>query len=391
MQCLILLLLFQPPGTNFDEDKVPPYALPPIAAKDATTWKATRRAEIYRMFEREMYGKAPGKPRKEDFELLDMDRAALGGSAIRKQVLVRYEGPNGAGNLELLLYLPSGAKRPVPVFLGLNFSGNQCVTPETGIHETKHWVRSKVGRGGCADAWQVNKVLARGYGLATVYYGDLDPDYDDGFQNGVHAVYGKPGPDEWGAIGAWAWGLSRALDYLETDQGVDAKRVAILGHSRLGKAALWAGASDERFAAVISIQSGAGGAALSKRIYGETVRNLNQQFPHWFCASFKKYNDNEQALPFDQHMLLALIAPRPLYVSSAEEDRWADPKGEFLSALNADPVFRLLGTSGLPVQEMPAVGHPVVGTIGYHIRAGKHEVTAYDWEQFLNFADKNLK
>jgi hypothetical protein len=391
MCCLFLFLLMQPPGTIVDEAKVPPYTLPPIGAKDAKQWQATRRAEIVQMFEREMYGKSPARPAKENFELLEIDKAALGGTAVRKQLTVTYEGPKGKSGLELLLYLPANAKGKVPVFLGMNFDGNQCVSSDPAIRETKQWVRSKVGRGGCASRWQIEKVLARGYGLATFYYGDLDPDFDDNFQNGVHAVYGKPGPDEWGSVAAWAWGLSRAMDYLEKDPAVDAKRVIILGHSRLGKATLWAGAMDPRFAIVISIQSGAGGAALSKRIFGETVEDLNSRFPHWFDANFKKYSGNEKALPMDQHMLMALIAPRPLYVCSAQEDLWADPKGEFLSALAADPLYRMLGTSGLPAQEMPSVGGPVMGTIGYHIRAGKHDVTAYDWEQFLTFADKHLK
>jgi hypothetical protein len=385
------MILLQAPAANYDEAKVPPYTLPPIGITSAKQWKETRRAEIVRLFEQQMFGRSPAKPVQQTFELVEMDRSALSGTAVRKQVLVSYAGPKGKSSLELLLYLPKNAKGKVPVFLGMNFDGNQCVSADPGIHETKQWVRSKVGRGGCASRWQIEKVLARGYGVGTFYYGDLDPDFDDKFENGVHAIYGKPAADEWGSVAAWAWGLSRAMDYLETDPSVDAKRVAVLGHSRLGKAALWAGASDERFAVVISIQSGAGGAALSKRIYGETVQDLNTRFPHWFDGNFKQYSGNEKALPMDQHMLLALVAPRPLYVCSAEADQWADPKGEFLSALEADAVYRVLGTSGLPAQSMPAVGQPVMGTIGYHIRPGQHEVTEYDWEQFLAFADMHLK
>lgn len=411
---IIILQIFftsfsQPHKANQDESKIPVYTLPdPLIFNDGSSvaskpdWER-RRAELYKTFENEVYGISPVWKGKILSAELSSDKHALNDKAIRREVNLKLQNGNKELTVTLLVYLPHSSK-PVPVFLGYNFGGNHSVTDEAGISITSSWMRNdtedgitqnkatEAGRGKSSSQWQVSEIISKGYGLVTLYYGDIDPDFDDGFKNGVHSLYGTvPDQTSWGSIAAWAWGLSRVMDWIETDPAIDAKKVIVMGHSRLGKTALWAGVSDERFAMVISNNSGCGGAALSKRIYGETVGIINTAFPHWFCDNFNKYNDREASLPVDQHELLALIAPRPVYVASAEDDNWADPKGEFLSCVNASPVYVLLGQKGFPATELPAVNVPVKGTIGYHIRSGGHDVKLYDWQQYLDFADYHLK
>jgi len=396
---------------NYDESKIPSYNLPdPLVAlngtpiRDSAVWKHKRRPEILELFKTHVFGHAPDEKVAMRVEEMSSDTNALGGIAICKQIQIHLSRKGKTVTLGLLIYLPKNTETPAPTFLALNFGGNHTVIDDPEVAITESWVRNNKdagisdnrsnenARGGRSSRWEIERIVKRGYALATLYYGDIDPDYDDGFTNGVHQLFPEltPGPDSWGSIAAWSWGLSRVMDYFEQENDIDQSRVALLGHSRLGKTSLWGGANDERFALVISNDSGCGGAALSRRAFGETVAIINKSFPHWFCDNFNKYNNNENDLPVDQHMLIALMAPRPIYIASADEDRWADPKGEFLSAKFASPVYELFGLKGIDVDDQPALNTPVMNSIGYHVRPGKHDVTNYDWDRYMDFADKHF-
>jgi hypothetical protein len=403
---------------NYDEANVPEYTLPDplvsesgVPVRDKQLWKENRRNEILQLFSSQVYGRSP-QPIEVKAEVVSAYETALGGKALRREIDLTLVGNGRMLTMSLLIMTPRNVDK-APIFLGLNFHGNHTVDTDPSIRLTESWVRQRdaaatdgnrateEGRGTMADRWPFEMLIDRGYGLATIYYGDIDPDFDDGFQNGIHPLFEDwaaqiPEGERWGSIAAWAYGLSRALDYLETDPHVDAQRVAVVGHSRLGKTALWAGAQDERFRLVISNNSGCGGAALSRRAFGETVGRINRVFPHWFCLNHRQYNENESELPVDHHQLIALMAPRAVYVASATDDRWADPRGEFLACVHADPVYRLFGLKGLgggstaPI-EMPLPDQSIQdGRIGYHLRTGTHNITAEDWHHFLDFADKHL-
>ncbi len=398
---------------NFDESKVGPYTLPdPLTmidgqkVRDAATWTDWRRPEILRLFATYQFGRTPSPPYAVHFETLSNETGALNGTAIRKQVAIHFSADPAGPKATMLIYIPAARKGRVPAFLGLNFDGNHTVANDLGIQLGEIWTRQRdtrqyvkqtaleSARGSDSEEWQAAKILAHGFALATIYYGDIEPDFNGGMKYGVRPLFFRsgqtaPADDDWGAIGAWAWGLSRAADYLETDPDIDPKRIALMGHSRLGKTALWAGAQDARFAIVISNESGEGGASLSRRSYGEDIRHLNNSFPHWFCANYHQYTGHEAELPVDSHMLMALIAPRPLYVASAELDRDSDPRGEFLATAAASPVWELFGKKGIATDQMPPLHQPVGDVVRYHIRAGKHDVTAYDWDQYLEFAAKH--
>ena len=374
------------------------YGAEPLEISSLRQWERVHRPAIYNFFETEVYGRMPEKQVPIRYELLS-EGEALGGKAVRREVAMHIEGMPTP--VPILMYIPSNATGAVPAFLGMNFKGNHQINADPEITISVNAPKgaelgSDPERGAATSRWPLEMLMDNGYALVTIYRGDVDPDFDDGFQNGVHPLFYKegqtaPAADEWGTIAAWAWSLSRVMDYLEQDKDIDHKRVAVIGHSRLGKTSLWAGATDPRFAIVISNDSGCGGAALSMRKHGETVEAINKNFPHWFCDNYNAYRNNEEALMVDQQGLLALIAPRPLYVASAVEDDWADPEGEYLSALYASPVYELYGKKGL-ASPMPAVDSPMMeGDVAYHIRKGGHDINLYDWTQYVKFADKYFK
>jgi len=392
-------------NVNYDESKIAPYVLPALLAGNdrrittAADWFNLRRPEILNQLARGMYGRMAPLPDTTTYELLSQKEDALGGKAVRREVRIHFAMHNGrTHDVDVLVYYPKHADGPVPVFMGLNFKGNHAATPETDVRITGQQYRSKPDLSNDARAsqtgrWQIEQLIDRNYATVTACYQDFFPDEPDGWERSIYQLFGdyagKTGADEtYTAIGAWSWGLSRLLDFAAAMPELDCHRVIVHGHSRLGKTSLWAGANDLRFYGVITNDSGCGGAALSKRRIGENVKAVTGQFPHWFVKSFAQYSDNEDKLPFDQHMLLALIAPRPLAVASATLDTWADPKGEFLSAVEASKVYALFGSPGLGITEMPAPDVFVTGDISYHIRSGKHDQTPQDWEHYLQIFDR---
>ena len=365
-----------------------------VASKD--DWIRTRRPELLALFDHSMYGAAPAAPEHVAATVERDDPAFLGGKAMLREVTLAF-GPAGTPKLHVLLIVPNHRKRPAPAFVGLNFYGNHTVVNDPKVALPTVWVpkgapgevdnrATEKGRGAHVDVWAVDTLIGRGYALATFYCGDVAPDHP-GHHDGVHPFY--PGYD-WGTVRAWAWGASRVADYLFTVPEVDPLRLAVVGHSRLGKAALVAGAYDERFAVVCSHQAGCGGSAPSRGTVGESVKQINDRFPHWFNAEFKTFNDHPDRLPIDQHELAALVAPRALLFSNATDDTWANPAGQFEVLRAADPVYKLHGVGGLASDTIPATGTLSSGALGYAIRPGKHSMTRQDWRFFLDFADKHL-
>lgn len=379
--------------SNYDEARVGNYTLPdPLVFQNGQPvrtpeqWFKERRPEIIKLYETEIYGRIPDRAPKLTFAVAETDRSALEGAAVRKHVI--GHGADGFA-VHVLLYLPAKAKGPVPVLLHLTFSATD---PGKMASATANGARPRP-----SEAGPLTNILARGYGYATVRYTEFEGDSATNNLTLIRRLAFAPGqtklgPDDWGTISVWAWGASRVLDYLGTDPDVDAKRVALIGHSRLGKTALWAGATDPRFALVFASCSGEMGAALARRDYGETVDDMAANFPYWFAGNFQKYSGHWNDMPVDAHMLIALNAPRPVFVTGGTQDQWADPRGEFLAGVAAGPVYRLLGQKDMGVTEGPPLDQPLItGAIGFLYHTGPHAILPEDWHAFFDFAERFLK
>jgi hypothetical protein len=365
-------------------------------------WLSKRRPELKELFQFYMYGYLP--PAEKITATVEReDRKYFDGKATKKEVTIAFGSPD-CPKIHLLLVIPNKRKGPAPVFMGMNFCGNHTLVKDPTIPLPTAWVYSSCpscaknhtteeARGTQIDVWALEQSIERGYAVATFYCGDVDPDQPtvrEGIQPHLAKKDQKAGPHDWGTIAAWTWGIHRAVDYLVSDTDLDAKRIIVVGHSRLGKTALLAAAFDERIAMAIPLQAGCGGTAPSRGKVGESVKKINDSFPHWFNGTFKEFNDNTDRLPFDQHCLVALVAPRPVLFANATEDQWANPAGQFEMLKAADPVYRLLEAGGLDAAKMPEEGKLIDSKLGYYIRAGKHSMTKDDWKVFLDFADKQL-
>lgn len=379
-----------------------------LAGQRVTTarqWNEIRRPELKRLFEHYVYGSLPPRPAQFETMLLGESRDFLNGGATLK--LVRLVcGPGAGPQIDLMVVVPNRRSAPVPVFLVMNFCGNQAVTADDRVPLPRSWVPDRcagvtnnhptaAARGADAGNWPLEDIISRGYGFATFYHGDVDPDRPD-VSEGVYAWLAGGDPRlnraaDRGTIAAWAWGFHRCVDYLVKDRDVDAKRIAVVGHSRNGKTALLAAALDERIAMAFPHQAGCGGTAPSRGKVGESVKAINDRFPHWFNARFKAFNEAPERLPVDQHELMALCAPRPLLISAAEQDQWSNPAGQFEMARAATPVYKLLGARGIEETSMPPLHQLVGGQLAYYIRAGRHSMTGADWRVFLEFADRHWR
>ncbi|WP_229204216.1 alpha/beta hydrolase family protein [Dyadobacter alkalitolerans] len=395
---------------NYSEDSVGTYTLPdPLKTNDgqkvtsAEVWTKKRRPEIVKLFEESQFGKMPGRPADMHITVFDKGTPAFNGKATRKQVTVYFTKDTADHKMNLVLYTPAAASKPVPLLMNISFIAYNQLIDDPGLMIGNVWnkegQRVKADKPTAFGKMNVEQFIDAGFGFATVYYGDIEPDFKDGIKHGIRSVYLQPGqtqtaPDEWGAIAAWGWGLSRAMDYFETDKSIDSKRVALQGASRLGKTVLWAGAHDPRYKVIIASISGEGGAALSRRHYGETIQHISDpsRYLYQFAPKYHDYAANVNSLPVDGHMLISLIAPRPLLLQTGSTDYWSDPKGEFLAAVAAAPVYKLFKEKGPETQVMPAAGDTslLMNELGYFMHDGGHSVLPGDWTHIINYMKKYL-
>ncbi|EOZ95624.1 Glycoprotein gp2 [Indibacter alkaliphilus LW1] len=370
---------------NYDESKVPALSIPDLfiskngmLIKDVQSWEKLRRAEILRQFANEVYGDLPQNFDQIGFEEKPVTEHPYSDFSKMKTVAIKVERSGNQNTMNLHLFFPKDFTEPLPVVLLISHRNVLDLLSDTT--DSFFPLKAIIGKGMVAAVFDVE---------------DVSPDHKGRFSQGVlEKLYPEQlqRSDGMRGLGAWAWGAMRAMDYFESKSEFDTKKSMLVGHSRGGKAALWAGANDNRWSITVSNESGCGGAALSKRKYGETIERINTTFPFWFTDNFKKYNGNEESLPLDQHMLLSLIAPRGLYVASSKDDQWADPKGEYLSLLFASRVYDEIYQAS---QELPDTFNTEVNTlhlenIGYHLREGEHDLSIYDWKRFLDFAEKRF-
>lgn len=388
---------------NYDESLTGTYTLPdPLImangkkVKNTRIWEQHQRPALIRLFEEEEYGKMPDAPENLSFNVFDQGTPVFSGKAIRKQITVYLTKDTSDHKMEILIYLPADARGPVPLFLNIGFSANSSITDDPGVKQSYIWGKNAVKvpapKAGQFGRVNIDPFISQGIAYGNIYYGDIEPDFGNGVKLGIRGAYLKPGQkqpeaDEWGAISAWAWGLSRAMDYFETDKQIDPKKVALFGVSRLGKTVLWAGVHDQRFGMVIASCSGEGGAALSRRDYGETIRHMvdSTRYDYQFCTNRQKYADDPSKSPVEANMLVALMAPRPLLLQTGDTDKWSDPKGEFLAAAAAGPVYRLFGKKDLGTDVMPEAGRPILGDLSYYMHSGGHGAMPADYPVFIDF------
>lgn len=396
---------------NYEEEKVGTYTLPDLLTfadgkrvTNANDWTKKRRPEILKLVEEIQFGKTPPAPKNMSFDVFDKGTAAFNGKAIRKQVTIYFDKSDTEHKMTLLIYLPANAKGKVPLLLNISFAAPNQIVDDSGVKVGEIWVpaegkKIKADQPSRFGKMNVEQFIDAGFGFAAVYYGDIEPDFKDGIKYGIRGKYLKagqlsPANDEWGAISAWAWGLSRAMDYFEKDKQIDAKRIAVQGASRLGKTVLWTGIHDTRFKMVIASISGEGGAAISRRNYGETTAHITDpsRYYYQFAPNYHSYSNRNNDLPFDAHALVALMAPRPLLLQTGNTDYWSDPKGEFLSALAAAPVYKLFGETTPTATELPAANDTsqLMNKLGYFMHDGGHTVLPVDWTHFISYMKKYL-